>query len=260
MTGYDVYRNGTKMATVTGLSSAQTGLACGTSYTLTVKARDAAGNTSAQGQLTVSTSACQTTTPPPPPPSGTRETISPSQFSSRATSGATISNVIVTGSVEITRANVTVQNATIQGGIDFEAGSSGSKLLNSSANHVGLMSADNILLEGNTFDGQGKVKDGITMWDDPAGDTPSGWVFRNNTFRNFYMASDQSAHSQAIYVGYSTNGLIEGNTFENNGTTSHIFFTWWERDGEPELVVSAGTFVCGTTRSVTGRMCSITTT
>ena len=231
VTGYDVYRNGTKTATVTGLSSAQTGLVCGTSYTFTVKARDAAGNASAQAQLVVSTSACAAQTPPPPP-SGP-ETISPSQFASRATSGATISNVIVTGSVEVTRSNVTIQNATIQGGVDFEAGSSGSKLLNSSANHVGLMSADNILLEGNTFDGQGKVKDGITMWDDPAGDTPSGWVFRNNTFRNFYMASDQSAHSQAIYVGYSTNGLIEGNTFENNGTTAHIFFTWWGETADP---------------------------
>ena len=47
------------------------------------------------------------------------------------------------------------------------------------------------------------------------------------------MASDQSAHSQAIYVGYSTNGLIEGNTFENNGTTSHIFFTWWGETANP---------------------------
>jgi chitodextrinase len=225
VTGYDVYRGGTKTTTVTGLSSTQAGLACGTSYTFTVRARDAAGNSSAQAQLIVSTSACSTA--PAPPPSSGPETITPSQFSARATSGATISNVIVTGDVNVTRSNVTIQNATIQGGIDFESGSSGGKLLNSSASHVGIWSADNILLEGNTFDGQGKVKDGITMWDDPAGDTPSGWVFRNNTFRNFYVAADQSAHSQAIYVGYSTNGLIEGNTFENNGTTAHIFFTWW---------------------------------
>ena len=39
VTGYDVYRNGTKMATVTSTSSSQTGLACGTSYSFGVVAR-----------------------------------------------------------------------------------------------------------------------------------------------------------------------------------------------------------------------------
>ena len=48
VTGYDVYRNGTKMATVTSTSSSQTGLACGTSYAFGVVARDAAGNSSPQ--------------------------------------------------------------------------------------------------------------------------------------------------------------------------------------------------------------------
>ena len=63
VTGYDVYRNGTKMATVTSTSSSQTGLACGTTYTFGVVARDAAGNSSSQGQLTASTTACSA--PPP---------------------------------------------------------------------------------------------------------------------------------------------------------------------------------------------------
>ena len=68
VTGYDVYRNGTKMATVTSTSSSQTGLACGTSYTFGVVARDAAGNSSPQAQLNASTSACPAPPPPPPPP------------------------------------------------------------------------------------------------------------------------------------------------------------------------------------------------
>ena len=179
--------------------------------------------------MPASTSACST----PPTPTGTKETISPSLFRSRATAGATIQNVVVTGDVDISNANVTVTNATIQGGISFGKGSTGSKLLNSYAEHVSIWSLDNIVLDGNSFDGHGQVKDGITMWDDPAGDPPSGWVFRNNDFRNFYVASDSSAHSQAIYIGYSTNGLIEGNTFENNGTTAHIFFTWWGETANP---------------------------
>jgi len=56
--GYDVYQGATKAASVTGTSATVSGLSAGTSYTFTVKARDAAGNTSpASGALTVSTAA-----------------------------------------------------------------------------------------------------------------------------------------------------------------------------------------------------------
>src|SRR5262249_218105 len=47
VTGYDVYRNDTNMATATDTTYTDTGLAAGTTYTYTVRARDAAGNTSA---------------------------------------------------------------------------------------------------------------------------------------------------------------------------------------------------------------------
>ena len=58
VTGYDVYRNGTKMATVTSTSSSQTGLACGTSYAFAAAALDAAGNSSPQAQVNATTAAC----------------------------------------------------------------------------------------------------------------------------------------------------------------------------------------------------------
>ena len=74
------------------------------------------------------------------------------------------------------------------------------------------------------LDGRGQSS-GIKMWDKPAGNTPDGWVIRNNTFQNFYMSD--GSHTQALYVGYATNGVIEGNTFTNNGNTAHIFFTWF---------------------------------
>ncbi|MEV7405350.1 cellulase family glycosylhydrolase [Streptomyces sp. NPDC091267] len=47
VTGYDVYRGSTKVGDATGTSYTDTGLTAGTSYTYTVRARDAAGNTSA---------------------------------------------------------------------------------------------------------------------------------------------------------------------------------------------------------------------
>ncbi|MEU8619142.1 carbohydrate binding domain-containing protein [Streptomyces sp. NPDC048623] len=58
VTGYDVYQGATKVSTVTGTSATVGGLAAGTSYTFTVKARDAAGNVSAaSNQATVTTEA-----------------------------------------------------------------------------------------------------------------------------------------------------------------------------------------------------------
>jgi endo-1,4-beta-D-glucanase Y len=58
VTGYDVYTGGTLTKTVTGTSASVTGLAPATSYTFTVKARDAAGNTSpASSPVTATTSA-----------------------------------------------------------------------------------------------------------------------------------------------------------------------------------------------------------
>ncbi|WP_338496229.1 glycosyl hydrolase family 8 [Streptomyces sp. SJL17-4] len=47
VTGYNVYRGGTLVGTSTGLSYTDTGLTASTSYSYTVKARDAAGNLSA---------------------------------------------------------------------------------------------------------------------------------------------------------------------------------------------------------------------
>ncbi|MEU3245832.1 glycoside hydrolase family 6 protein [Streptomyces sp. NPDC006875] len=47
VTGYDVYRNGTKVGTATTTSYTDSGLAASTTYTYTVRAKDAAGNVSA---------------------------------------------------------------------------------------------------------------------------------------------------------------------------------------------------------------------
>jgi exo-1,4-beta-D-glucosaminidase len=57
VTGYDVFVNGSQNGTVTGTSTTVSGLTANTSYTFTVRARDAAGNTSGQSsQVTASTS------------------------------------------------------------------------------------------------------------------------------------------------------------------------------------------------------------
>ncbi|TDD48745.1 hypothetical protein E1263_33080 [Kribbella antibiotica] len=64
VTGYDVLRNGSPVGTATTTSYQDGGLAPNTSYSYSVRARDAAGNTSAAGAaVTVKTKANQTTWP-----------------------------------------------------------------------------------------------------------------------------------------------------------------------------------------------------
>jgi chitodextrinase len=58
VTGYDVYSNGTKVASTVGTSYTVTGVSCGTSYMLGVEAYDAAGNHSTRSTTTGSTAAC----------------------------------------------------------------------------------------------------------------------------------------------------------------------------------------------------------
>jgi len=58
VTGYDVYRNGTRITTVTGTSYTDTGLSPSTTYTYTVRAKDAAGNVSSpSNQVSATTQA-----------------------------------------------------------------------------------------------------------------------------------------------------------------------------------------------------------
>jgi len=61
VTGYDLYRNGSKVASVSSSTLTYTfaGLRCATSYTLGVAAFDKAGNHSTRALLTQSTSSCQ---------------------------------------------------------------------------------------------------------------------------------------------------------------------------------------------------------
>ena len=64
VTGYDLYRNNSKVATVNATSATQSGLTCGTTYTFAVSAFDAAGNHSAQTRLDTATVGCSPTQQP----------------------------------------------------------------------------------------------------------------------------------------------------------------------------------------------------
>lgn len=173
-----------------------------------------------------------TTTPPPPPPPATTMTMA--QFQSAcAVSGALIENVTVTGSgtARCSGSNVTVKNATLSG-FNLEPNANGFSLIGSTltGGKFGCYGPDNGLLENNTLDGQGRVTSNA-FEDYPAGNGCQNWVIRGNLIKN-YRGVDCLTHGEGLRIGgYANNFLIEGNRFEQNGCTSHIFFTYWGAAG-----------------------------
>jgi len=170
----------------------------------------------------------------------------PGQLLVRPVEGA--DSYVVTGDTDLRRGLVSIEHAQFAGRIVFEPESSGSRLISSTAAGFDIFGADNITISGNGFDGGGVVPNN-QIWDKPAGSTPDGFVIAGNTFRNFYR--DDGSHSEALYIGYSTDGLIQGNVFENNGSTAHVFFTYFGSLADPALSFPRDMCVRGNTFGAT---------
>ncbi len=96
VTGYDVYRGTTRLATVTSTSYNVSGLAAGTSYSFSVKAKDAAGNESTSSNtVNVTTQQASDTQAPSAPTNLTTSNIAQTTLSLSWT--ASTDNVGVTG-------------------------------------------------------------------------------------------------------------------------------------------------------------------
>jgi len=81
VTSYDLRRDGSIIATVSGTSYSDPGLAPDSAYVYSVRARDAAGNTSAfSSSVTVSTPASSDTTPPSTPANLQGSAVTPSRI------------------------------------------------------------------------------------------------------------------------------------------------------------------------------------
>jgi len=98
--GYDLFLNGTKVASTGATSYSFGGLSCGTGYTISVAAYDAAGNRSPTSALTSATAACSETTPPdttPPTPPSNLQVGAADQSSISLSWSASSDDVAVTG-------------------------------------------------------------------------------------------------------------------------------------------------------------------
>jgi len=96
VTGYDVYRNGSLIGSVTGTSASITGLTASTTYAMTVRAKDAAGNvSSASSSLNVTTLDPPDTQAPTAPTALVSSSITQTSFT--LSWNASSDNVGVTG-------------------------------------------------------------------------------------------------------------------------------------------------------------------
>ncbi|SPL96793.1 Chitinase [[Actinomadura] parvosata subsp. kistnae] len=112
VTGYEIYRGGTLVTTVTGTTHTDTGLSANTAYSYTVRARDAAGNRSANSAAVTATTTGGggTDTTPPSVPGNLRSTGVSNTSVSLAWDAAS-DNVGVTG-YEIYRGGTLVTTVT----------------------------------------------------------------------------------------------------------------------------------------------------
>jgi len=110
VTGYDVYRNGSLLGSVTSNAANVTGLTAGTTYTFYVKAKDAAGNVSAASNtISVTTQAAADTQAPTAPSNLASSNITQTSVSLSWT--ASTDNVGVTG-YDIYRNNTLLTSTT----------------------------------------------------------------------------------------------------------------------------------------------------
>ncbi|WP_052675859.1 CBM96 family carbohydrate-binding protein [Paenibacillus sp. IHBB 10380] len=89
VTSYEVYRNGTWVKSVPGSSTSDTGLAASTTYSYSIKAKDAAGNVSVQSSTTTVTTKADIT-----PPVGCNQALDTTSAIQNALKTATPGSVI----------------------------------------------------------------------------------------------------------------------------------------------------------------------
>lgn len=110
VTGYDIYRNGTKVTTVASNSFANTGLSAGTSYSYYVVARDAAGNSSsASNTVTTSTMAASAPT--------TSDTTAPKVVIKSPAMDSTVRNTVTISATATDNTRITKTEVYIDGAL-----------------------------------------------------------------------------------------------------------------------------------------------
>jgi PA14 domain/Right handed beta helix region len=175
--GYDLYRNGAKVDSTSATSYTFGGISCGTSHTLAVEARDAAGNRSAASTITASTAACAA---PPSCPTGEYVT----QY---------YANTTLTGSPALERCQTAIDH-------DWGSGSPGGTVPTDrfSARWTGKFS-----FAAGPYDFTATADDGIRVWVDG---TPLIDVWKDQSATTYRATKILTAGDHDVKVEYYENG------------------------------------------------------
>lgn len=131
----------------------------------------------------------------------------------------------VTGSWTPRRPGVTVQHGVF-GTIRMRAAGAGLTVEDSRLREFDVDGGNNWTLSRDVLDGECEVAQNFMY-------RSSGWRILNSTIRNYHVCGNESTHSEAFFIGAdATDGLIQGNHFQDNGTTGHLFFTWFDQTGD----------------------------
>ena len=130
----------------------------------------------------------------------------------------------VTGDITLAAKNVTIKHAVLR---DVSVGDSGSGFVieDSRVHSFYIDGASNWIIRRDVVDFKGITYTGYNggsiMY------SAKNWKILDSTFRGAYVIADPSQHTEAWYIGAGNDGgLIQGNTFDDNGTTAQLFFTW----------------------------------
>lgn len=196
VTSYNVYRGGVLAATSTGTTAIVSGLTAGTSYTFTVKAKDAAGNESAAS--TAVTVVTDTTTNPP------ADTIAPTVPANVSIASKTASSVSLSWAASSDNVGVT--------GYEVYNGSS------LAASVSGITATVNGLTAGTSYTFTVKAKDA-------AGNRSAASTPVNVTTDAAGGCTAAAWSSTSVYTG--------GNRASYNGLVYEA--KWWTQGDRPDL-------------------------
>ena len=231
VTGYEVFRNGVSQGTTAGTSFNATGLSPATSYTYTVSAFDAAGNTSGLGSVTFSTLSGADTTPPSTPTNVTASSIQ--------TTTATISWTASTDDVGVTGYEV------------FEDGVSQGTTAGTSFNATGLSPGTTYTYAVSAFDAAGNNSGlGSTSFTtQTAADTQAPTVptnlsvvaVGNTTVDLSWTASSDNVGVTGydVYEGANLAGTTTSTSFQVTGLTASTTYSFTVRARDAAGNVSA---------------------
>jgi chitodextrinase len=220
VTGYKIYRGGTYLATSTGTSYSNTGLAASTSYSYKVSAIDAAGNESSQSITATATTQA--------PPDTTAPSI-PSGLSANATSTSQV-NLSWTASTD---------NVAVTGYKIYRGGTNIGTSTGTTYSDTGLTAATSYSYKVSAIDAAGNESSQSatasattqTPPDTTAPSTPSGLSANATSSSQINLSWTASTDNVGvtgykIYRGGTNIGTSTGTSYSNTGLTANTSYSY----------------------------------